>query len=337
MTDIIRIGGDNLPEKPLNPYAHREFPMGIESEEDIEKLIDRFLMDTQNISETTKKRYKKSLKIYFRWVTKSGFKLNNITLSELLMYRKDLEGRKISVRGKEGDGLSTYTISAYLVSVKEFYGWASGIGLMTNPALNLQTPKRDHKFKREPLDEEQMEKLLNHFKTKNKRDYALLCTMYYCGLRTIELSRLDVGDITEKSGVRVIFVQGKGRDKKDEWVKFNDKAYLPMMDYLSTREGLVNSSPLFASDGITAKGSRIVPDTISRIAKAGLKAIGLDGDQYTAHGIRHSAATNAIRQGATLEQVQEMLRHKNSSTTKIYGEMALEEKRLKNKSAEDFL
>lgn len=336
MTDdnngIIRIEGEDK-------YAHRNFPTTIDSEESIEKLIDRFLMDTQNIVEVTKKRYKKSLKIYFRWINKMGFALRDITLSELLMYRKDLESRTTKNRSNgEAKKLSTYTVSAYLVAVKEFYGWASGIGLMMNPALNLVPPKREHKYKRMPLNEKQMDELLAYFKKSSIRDFAIASVMYYCGLRTIEVSRLDIGDIEIVDDVRKVWIHGKGRTSKDEWVKINDKAFIPIRDYLLSRDDDSKKlDPIFISEGISANGNRLVPDTISRIIKSGLKAIGLDDAKYTAHGVRHSSATNAIRKGASLEQVQAMLRHKNSSTSKIYGEMAMDERRLKEKGAEDFL
>lgn len=339
MTDnneILVIPSDGLPDKPGNPYAHRDFPVNIDSEENIEKLIDRFLMDTHNINAASKKRYKDSLKIYFRWVKERGFDLKEITRTELIMYYDWLSVQKSP---KTGDVFSDYTVGTYFIAVKLFYGWANSMGLMMNPAGGIKIKKKSHKFRRKPLNAEQMEQLLAYFKTQSLRDYAIISVMYYCGMRTIEISRLDFGDISVVDGVRQILVMGKGKTSKDDWVKLNDKPYNAIMEYIASRGTVGKNDPIFVSESAFASkaGERLNKATISRIAKRGLKAIGLDERVYTAHGIRHSAATNAIKKGASISQVKEMLRHVDEKTTMAYIYTIKDEERRNNKSAEDFL
>lgn len=293
----------------------------------IDELINKYLNDTQNLSANTKKRYAKSIRLYLEWVKASPYKLANIKLTELLIYKKYLEDKK----------LSGFTVSTYLVAVKLFYEWGNSMGLMFNPAAGLRSPKKDHKFMRKPLSEEQILKLFEHFRKGSKRDLAIATIMYYCGLRTIEISRLNVGDIRTEDGVREVWVQGKGKKEKDRSVKLGDKAFGPIKDYLSERESINPEDPIFLSEGVVGKPGRLVPDTISRIVKSGLVAIGLDSRLYTAHGIRHSAATNALLKGATMDQVQEMLRHADKKTTAAYTHTVREIERRKNKTAEDFL
>lgn len=322
--DIIHIGEDGsmLPSKQDRIKGYEE-------------LINRFISETQNLMDSTIESYRKSLWVYFNWIEENGYDLKTVTLSELNKYKKHLENSDSKKR--EGK-LSGYTVSAYIVAVKEFYGWANGVGLMFNPARNLKAPKREAKFQRKPLDEEKINTLFDHFKTKSKRDYAIILTLYYCGLRTIEIVRLNVGDIQIVENTRIAWVQGKGKKTKNKWVKLGDKPYNAIMEYLAEKEnGMDADKPIFTSDSFTTKGGRLIPGTISKIVKSGLRAIGIDNGDYTAHSIRHSAASNAIRKGATLTQVQDMLRHENEATTRIYGKMALEEQRLKGKSAEDFL
>ncbi|MEK6884900.1 MAG: tyrosine-type recombinase/integrase, partial [Nanoarchaeota archaeon] len=299
--EIAVINNNNLQHKPDDDF-------------NADILIEQFLADTQNILENTKKRYKKSLKLYFEWVKRSQYQLKNITLTELLIYKAELENKVT----KEGGKLSPFTVSTYLIAVKEFYKWANGKGLMYDPAKALKSPKKEHRFRRKPLNEEQIKLLFDYFKSNSKRDYALINVMYYCGLRTIEISRLDIGDIEIIDGVRQVAIQGKGKITKDRWVKLLDKAFVPLSEYLATREELKPSDPIFVSESITEPGGRLIAGTISKIVKRGLRAIGLNERMYTAHGIRHSAATNAIKKGASISQVQEMLRHADEKTTLNY-------------------
>ena len=84
----------------------------------------------------------------------------------------------------------------------------------------------------------------------------------------------------------------------------------------------------FVSTGNKSKGKRLVTRTISRIAKEGLKAIGLNNKSYSAHSLRHTTAVNILRAGGSLEAAQNVLRHANISTTQIYTHSIREEYRI---------
>jgi len=301
-----------------------------------EALIDQFIADTQNIRESTKINYRRSLKRYFDWVAISGFVLNKITLTELLIFKKYLENQKT----KEGLLLSTYTISAYLSAVKLFYEWANGKSLtMFNPAKSLKSPKRESKFERKPLSIDQCKLLLEHFKKSSIRDFAICNLMIRCGLRTIEVVRIDIEDVDIQNGTRVLMVQGKGKNTKGRFVVLGDKAYFPIEEYLKTKiTGDLNiaTGPMFTSESITGVAGRLIPGTISKIIKKGLRSIGLNHKKFTAHSLRHTAGTAAIRKGASLDQVQEMLRHASPETTKGYIATVRDEERLTD-AAESFL
>ena len=93
-----------------------------------------------------------------------------------------------------------------------------------------------------------------------------------------------------------------------------EKVYKMISEYLATREKISADSPLF----ISKRKKRLRADCISRIIKTTLRRAGYDSERLTAHSLRHTAATNALRNGATLRQVQQMLRHKNIAVTQIY-------------------
>lgn len=296
-------------------------------------LIEQFLADAQ-IRENSKIRYRKSLKEYFKWIDKNNIELKNVTLTELLQYKADLE-TTTSIRS--GTKLSGFTVGAYLMAVKVFYNWGESKGLMFNPGKALKSPKREKKFKRKPLTVGEANKLLDYFETQSMRDFAIVNLMLLGGLRTIEVARINVGDIKDNAGVRVLYVQGKGKSEADNYIKLVDSAFFPIKKYILSRKDANGDSPLFVSEGITNSNGRLIPGTISELVKAGLRAIGMDHPQWTAHSLRHTAFTTATDLGASIESIRDMARHSSTTPTEGYIEMAAERKRLREVTPENLL
>jgi integrase/recombinase XerD len=190
--------------------------------------------------------------------------------------------------------------------------------------------KRKQQFKKQPLLPAQASALLDFYRDKALRDYAIVSLLLRTGLRTVEAIRANVGDIVFKGSQRVLLVHGKGRDEKDNFVLLTDKAYQPLKAYLDTREKTTLGEPLFTSTSNNSKGERLTTRSISFIAKEGLKAIGLDERSFTAHSLRHTTAVNILRSGGSLEMAQFTLRHSNPATTQIYTASLNEERRLQN-------
>ncbi|MCF0168422.1 MAG: tyrosine-type recombinase/integrase, partial [Bacteroidales bacterium] len=168
----------------------------------------------------------------------------------------------------------------------------------------------------------------------SQRNYAMLNLMLRTGLRTIEVSRADVGDITRKKGRRILRVWGKGHSEKDDFVVLTDEAYLPIRDYLATRPGAAASEPLFCTVGLGHSGKRMSTRTIQSICKEHLRAIGLDGHEYSAHSLRHTTGTQILLNGGTMMDVQNVLRHASPATSQIYVNTIMEDKRLDDASEE---
>lgn len=143
--------------------------------------------------------------------------------------------------------------------------------------------------------------------------FALMVT---AGLRTIEVSRADVADIIQQDGKYFLLVQGKGRTEKDAMVRITDGVYNLIQDYLNCRAD--DNAPLFGSISRRNKGERITTNSISRIVKTAMRRAGYDSKRLTAHSLRHTAATTALKAGATLRQVQQVLRHSSINVTTIY-------------------
>ena len=143
--------------------------------------------------------------------------------------------------------------------------------------------------------------------------------MMCCGLRTIEVSRANIGDLVKTYGRIALYVQGKGRTDRRECVMIPAQVEKMIRAYLVARGVSDVSAPLFAGIGNRNKGGRMTTDTISRIVKAAFRANQLDSKRLTAHSLRHSAATAMLLAGVELMKVQQILRHKNINTTMIYA------------------
>lgn len=285
----------------------------------INDLVDSFI-NSQDVKQSSKDLYRRTLKQYFTWVDKKAYLLSEIARPQLLEYKDEL---LLS-------GMSSLTVASYITSVRRFYEWTEANKFYPNIAKGIKSPKRKQQFKKQPLLPSQATSLLNYYQDKSKRDYAIINLLLRTGLRTIEIIRANIEDIAFKGSQRVLLVHGKGRDEKDNFVLLTDKTYKPIEEYLATRSKVTPSDPLFISTSNNSNGDRLTTRSISFIAKEGLKAIGLNERSFTAHSLRHTTAVNILRAGGSLETAQFTLRHSNPATTQIYTSTLNEERRLQN-------
>lgn len=279
-----------------------------------------YFVSTQDVKESSRKLYSRTLKLFFEWVEQKGKVIAGLTRTDIIEYKEDLFGK----------GLSSLSVASYLTSLRKFYEWAEAEKLYPNIVKGVKTPRRVQTFKKQHLTEEKSGELLSHFESLSLRDFAIVNLILRTGLRTIEVVRADVGDITFKGGRRILRVWGKGHDTKDDFVVLTDKTFEPIKRYLDTRKGAKPTEPLFSSDSHRNSGERLTTRTISGLCKGGLKAIGLDGREFTAHSLRHTTAVTILKNGGDLTQAQNVLRHTSPTTTQIYVESIKEELRLQN-------
>jgi integrase/recombinase XerD len=289
------------------------------SSQRIDELVDTFL-NSQDVRSNSKLLYRRTIKQYFRWIDKKSYLLSEIARPQILEYKEDL------LRS----GMSSLTVGSYITSVRRFYEWAEANKYYQNVAKGIKTPPRKQQFKKQPLTADQATALISYYQDKALRDYAIVNLLLRTGLRTIEVIRANVEDITFKGSQRVLLVHGKGRAERDNFVLLTDKAYQPIAQYLATRGNINGSDPLFTSTSNNSQGERLSTRSISYIAKEGLKSIGLDERSFTAHSLRHTTAVNILRAGGSLETAQFTLRHSNPATTQIYTATLNEERRLQN-------
>ena len=153
------------------------------------------------------------------------------TREDIIRYRDWLcAGKKVS------------TARLYLTSVKVFSKWLASRGLYLDFAAGVQSPKLVEEadvHAREALTIEEAHKVLSFFngKTdeKNLRDKCIMRLMMNCGLRSIEIIRLDAADIERRHGKIFLKIWGKGRAGKTARVEISKPVYDMILDYLNLR------------------------------------------------------------------------------------------------------
>ena len=285
----------------------------------LEQLLHRFAA-SQDVAPSSRATYLRTVRQFFRWVKEQGLPLSTLTRVEVLRYREDLLA----------SGMSSLSVGAYLTSVRRFFAWAEGEKVYPNIARDVKGPKRKQQFRKQALTAAKAKEVLSYQDGQGLRDHAMLNLLLRTGLRTIEVIRANVEDITYKAGTRVLLVHGKGRSEKDAFVILTDRAYQPIADYLATRGKVKAGEPLFTSASNNSKGGRLTTRTVSAIAKDSLRSVGLDSREYTAHSLRHTTAVTIMRAGGSIEDAQHVLRHSSPATTQIYTATIKEELRLRN-------
>lgn len=269
--------------------------------------------------ERTVQSYTANVKRFMEWLMEQG--ITNPTRQDIINYRDSLKADH-----------KPSTIQAYIVAVRQFFKWTGAEGLYPDVSAHVKGAKLDRSFKKDYLTSRQAGKLIGSVErdtVKGKRDYALLALMLTTGLRTVEVIRADIKDIATVGDDTVLFLQGKGRDEKNEYVKLESHAEEALREYLAERQDARPESPLFASVSHRNTEQRMTTRSISRIVKERLISVNLKSDRLTAHSLRHTCATLNMLNGGTPQETQQLLRHSNISTTMIYSH-ALE--RAKNNS-----
>lgn len=279
---------------------------------DITIFTEQFLLSL-DLKITSKVTYKRAIRPFIAWIRDRGLQ-QNPSREDILLYKQHLETLH----------LSALTVSCYIVAVRRYFEWLESKQVYPNIARNVKGLKRSKGFRKDPLTLSQIQLILQNMPRsthQDKRDFAIINLLVRTGLRTIEIVRADIGDIRQESGESVLWIQGKGRDVKDEFVLLTDDAQSPIADYLRTRPAKErkDDAPLFASISDRNHGKRLTTRTISRIVKDCFVKNGIISNRLTAHSLRHTAITLALQAGATIQEAQALGRHANVNTTMIYA------------------
>ena len=209
-------------------------------------------------------------------------------------------------------GITPTSRARKLSAIKSFYKYLTvrTKQLEDNPVADLEYPKL-RKSLPKYLTLEQSAALLQAVSGPNeKRDYAILMLFLNCGIRRSELVGLNLTDVYEDR-IRVV-----GKGNKERFVYFGASCRKAIDAYLPERnkKTLSDNKALFGS----RDNNRISVTAVHRLVKKYLLAAGLDANNFSAHKLRHTAATMMLSGGVDVKTVQEVLGHENLNTTQIY-------------------
>lgn len=284
----------------------------------ISQLVKEFIAD-QDVSSQSRALYNRVIRLWFRWLQASGIDYNVIRREHVLNYKRDLQQQD----------KSQLTVDNYMTVVKLFYRWSEAKNYYSNVAEGIKKSRRYRGFRKSILSSEQIAQLLEapvFSTTKGKRDRAILGLLSKRGLRTIEVSRANVGDITSSG----MWVQRKGHTEKDEFVFLTDQTIDAIQDYLVTRNNLKDSQPLFTSISRYNANARLGQQSISKIVRQYLNQIGVNDKRVSAHSLRHSIAVHLLQADVSAYEVQLFLGHTSIVTTQLYTRYAEEEMKRRN-------
>lgn len=261
-------------------------------------------------SDKTIQTYTRDLRRMFRYFAENG--IRQPQREDIISYRESLKA----------EGLKPTTIQNYITAARLFFQWTEQERIYPNVAERVKGAKLSREHKKDYLTSKQVKNVLSGIDRSTPtglRDYAILALTITGGLRTIEVSRADIGDLRTLGDDTVLYIQGKGREEKAEYVRVSPPVEKAIRDYLKTRKDTDASAPLFSSTSNNSRGGRLSTRTISGICKESMVEAGYNSDRLTAHSLRHTAVTLSLLADKKLEEVQQFARHKNIATTLIYA------------------
>ena len=201
-----------------------------------------------------------------------------------------------------------------MASLKSFFKYVCSKAklLEVNPTAELESVKITKQLPKHFSLEDSI-RLLNAVDGKNyERDFCILTLFLNCGMRLAELVGINISDIQGDK----LTVIGKGG--KERTIYLNDACISAINAYMPVREKINVSAADKKALFVSSRGNRISRRTVQNMVENNVKKIGLDPRKYTTHKLRHTAATLMHQSGVDIRVLQEVLGHKQLSTTEIY-------------------
>ncbi|KKT28510.1 MAG: hypothetical protein A3G02_03035 [Candidatus Yanofskybacteria bacterium RIFCSPLOWO2_12_FULL_44_13b] len=283
--------------------------------EDVKKLKIQYL----EYLEIEKNRSPKTAGNYGRYLDRfiqfsKAKSVSDITEEGIRQYRLHLN----RVRDQRGQTLKKTTQNYHIIALRNFLKYMTKIGIKCVPADRIELGKQEDRevtF----LEQDELDRLMDSPQGKELnalRDKAIISTLFSTGMRVSELCSLDRDRIDTKRGE--LSVVGKG--KKIRLVFLSDETKNHISEYINKRTDVDES--LFIRIPKRGFGKetnlRLTPRSIQRIIQNHATKAGIMGKKVSPHTLRHSFATDLLRNGADIRSVQAMLGHSSVTTTQIY-------------------
>ena len=273
-----------------------------------ESLYNSFI-SYLDASPKTVQTYSRAIRQFMKYIALNG--ITQPVREDVISFREELKAEH-----------KPTTVQNYITAVRLFFQWLEQEKLYPNVAQHIKGAKLTKEHKKDYLTSSQIKSVLADMErdtVQGRRDYAIISLMVTGGLRDIEVHRANIEDLRTLGDSTVLYLQGKGREERTEYVKVPAPVEKAIRASLADRKDAKGSQPLFISLSNNSKGDRISTRSISGIVKSNLVNAGYDSDRLTAHSLRHTAVTLSLLGGQSLEEVQQFARHSQISTTQIYA------------------
>lgn len=266
----------------------------------------RHLLLEKGLSENTIDAYLSDIAKFTDFIEKNGLSLSQITLSHLEEFLAELHDENMVAR----------TVARIISSLKSFFRFLVLDDVITeNPTELLEAPKIGLKLP-VVLSLQEIDALLaviDVSTAEGTRNYAIIETLYSCGLRISELTNLRFSDLYLDEG----FIRVEGKGSKQRLVPISDTAIQKIQNYLPYRNQIEVKKGSEDIVFLSGRGKAISRVTVFHYIKQYAEAIGLQKN-ISPHVFRHSFATHLLERGANIRVIQEMLGHEKITTTEIY-------------------
>lgn len=270
-----------------------------------EEIVERFLFTYRDRSPYTIRNYRQAIERFRKFITPK--KLNDVQWQDIEDFKSALLEGKLSTKPH-----SISSVAIQLASIRSLYRWGNdpNIGILQhNPTTCVRLPKLHTTSKHRYLTKKELTKLLYALKTQSLRNYLMGAIMVVLGLRVSELVDLCLDDfypdITETT-VWLTIRHGKGNKSRE----------IKVPPILWSKIEIYRDNVLHVENN-DAKLFPISIRQVERIIRLASIQAGLS-KKVTPHWLRHTNATLALLNGASLQQVQENLGHSEITTTQRY-------------------
>ena len=273
-----------------------------------EEMYQRFI-NYLDASPKTIETYKRAIRQFIKYIASAG--IIQPTREDIIAFRDNLKAT-----------CKPTTVQNYIIAVRLFFQWTEQEGLYPNIAQHIKGAKLTKEHKKDYLTSSQVKAVLEGIERdtpQGRRDFAIFTLMITGGLRDIEVSRANIEDLRTLGDSTVLYLQGKGKEEREDFIKVPAEVEKALRASLADRSSADVKEPLFISLSNNSKGQRLTTRSISGTVKARLRNAGYDSDRLTAHSLRHTAVTLSLLAGNSLQEVQKFARHSNITTTQIYA------------------
>ena len=271
-------------------------------------LFNRFI-GYIDASPKTVETYTKAVRQFVKYIAERG--ITQPTRETVIAYREELKRTH-----------KPSTVQNYIIALRQFFKWTEQEGLYPDISDKVKGAKLTKEHKKDYLTSSQVKGILSQIATdtpQGRRDFAIFALMVTCGLRDIEVHRANIEDLRTLGDSTVLYLQGKGRTERAEFVKIPAATEKAIRASIADREDATGEAPLFVSLSNNSKGNRMTTRSISGTVKKHMKRAGYDSERLTAHSLRHTAVTLSLLGGNDIQEVREFARHSNINTTMIYA------------------